>query len=203
MAIESTKLEAVTRKEFGKGASRRMRRDGNTPAVLYGHGEEPQHMGINSHDVFLATKGNANALVTVCLEGKDHLALVKDIQRNPLTRNIEHIDLLRVKRDEKVEVEVPVEVVGEPESGLIYTIDVLNVLVMAPAIDIPETIVADVEGLGDGERVTVADLKHADDVEVLLPADEIIVSVILPEVEASEEEADAEDEAKAEESAAE
>ncbi|MDY5132989.1 50S ribosomal protein L25/general stress protein Ctc [Actinotignum urinale] len=203
MAIESTKLEAVTRKEFGKGASRRMRRDGNTPAVLYGHGEEPQHMGINSHDVFLATKGNANALVTVCLEGEDHLALVKDIQRNPLTRNIEHIDLLRVKRDEKVEVEVPVEVVGEPESGLIYTIDVLNVLVMAPAIDIPETIVADVEGLGDGERVTVADLKHADDVEVLLPADEIIVSVILPEVEASEEEADAEDEAKAEESAAE
>ncbi|MDY5128669.1 50S ribosomal protein L25/general stress protein Ctc [Actinotignum urinale] len=203
MAIESTKLEAVTRKEFGKGASRRMRRDGNTPAVLYGHGEEPQHMGINSHDVFLATKGNANALVTVCLEGEDHLALVKDIQRNPLTRNIEHIDLLRVKRDEKVEVEVPVEVVGEPESGLIYTIDVLNVLVMAPAIDIPETIVADVEGLSDGERVTVADLKHADDVEVLLPADEIIVSVILPEVEASEEEADAEDEAKAEESAAE
>ncbi|MDY5131455.1 50S ribosomal protein L25/general stress protein Ctc, partial [Actinotignum timonense] len=176
--------------------------DGRVPAVLYGHGIEPVHVHLDAHDLFLAVKGNPNALVSLTIDGELTLALVKDIQRNPLSRSIEHVDFLRVKRDEKVEVEIPVVVVGEPAPGLINTLELLNILVSAPAIDIPESIEVNVEGLEDGARVTVADLKLPEDVEALVDGEEIVSLVMEPQVDKALEEADAAmAEAQAEEAA--
>ncbi|KMY23882.1 large subunit ribosomal protein L25 [Actinobaculum suis] len=194
MAMEQKSLTAQERQEFGKGASRRLRRDGQTPAVLYGHGAAPAHLTVDAHDLFLIVKDNPNALLSVTVEGSESgnlLALVKDIQRNPVTRRIIHVDLQRVTRDEKVEVEVPVEVVGESAPGTIHTIEFLNVQVSAPAIDIPDSVIANVEGMEDGSQITAADLQHADDVEVLLDPEEVVVSVMRPEVDLALEEADA------------
>lgn len=202
MAIDAAKLTAETRDEFGKGAARRLRRDGRVPAVLYGHGIEPVHVHLDAHDMFLAVKGNPNALVSLTIDGELSLALVKDIQRNPLSRSIEHVDFLRVKRDEKVEVEIPLVVVGEPAPGLINTLELLNILVSAPAIDIPESIEVNVEGLEDGARITVADLKLPEDVEALVDGEEIVSLVMEPQVDKALEEADAAmAEAQAEEAA--
>jgi len=140
------KIQVDRRQSFGKGASRQLRREGRTPAVVYGHGSEPVHISFDSHEIFLATKGQANPILTIALEGKEQLVLVKELQRNPLTRIIEHLDLLRVKQGEKVDVEVPVEVTGESFSGTIHTVELMHVLVKAPATAIPESIVVDVEG---------------------------------------------------------
>lgn len=116
------KLSAVARTNFGKGSARQLRRDGRVPAVVYGHGAEPVHFSVDAHELFLAIKGQANALLTVDLDGEDILALVKDIQRHPLSRQLVHADLLRVNKGEKVEVEVPVEIVGESAPGTMATL---------------------------------------------------------------------------------
>ncbi len=205
MAFEQKRLIGTERTEFGKGASRRLRRDGQTPAVLYGHGQDPIHVAVDAHELFLIVKDNPNAIINIVKDegaSSDLLELVKDIQRNPVTRRITHVDLQRVTRNEKVEVEVPVEVTGEPAPGMIYTIELMNVIVKAPVIDIPDSVVADVEGLNAGERVTVADLKVADDVEIVADAEEVAVMVTEPQVDTALEEADAAmAEAQAEESA--
>ena len=119
---ERTKLIAEARNSFGKGSSRQLRRAGRVPAVAYGHGTDPVHMSVDAHELFLAIKGQANALLDVELDGEKMLVLVKDIQRHPISRDYLHADLLRVKRGEKVQVEVPVEVIGEPAPGTIHTV---------------------------------------------------------------------------------
>ncbi len=187
---ESNKLSAFSRTNFGKGAARQLRRAGRIPAVVYGHGAEPVHLSFDEHDVFLATKGQANAVLTVDLEGEELLALVKDIQRNPLSRAIEHLDLLRVSRSEKVEVEIPVEVTGESASGTIHQVEVMQLLVKAPAVAIPENIVISVDGLEDGNHVTVADIAFPEDVECDLDPETIVVVISRPEVDRALEAAD-------------
>jgi ribosomal protein L25, Ctc-form len=174
------KIHVERRESFGKGASRQLRRDGRTPAVVYGHGSEPVHISFDSHEIFLATKGQANPILTISLEGKDQLVLVKELQRNPLSRIIEHLDLLRVAQGEKVEVEVPVEISGESFPGTIHTVELMHVLVKAPATAIPEAIVVDVEGRKDGENVTVADLTFPQGVEVETDPEAIVVVISTP-----------------------
>lgn len=174
------KIQVDRRQSFGKGASRQLRREGRTPAVVYGHGSDPVHISFDSHEIFLATKGQANPILTIALEGKEQLVLVKELQRNPLTRIIEHLDLLRVKQGEKVDVEVPVEVTGESFSGTIHTVELMHVLVKAPATAIPESIVVDVEGRKDGENVTVADLTFPQGVEVETDPEAIVVVISTP-----------------------
>ncbi|MDO5025055.1 MAG: 50S ribosomal protein L25/general stress protein Ctc [Trueperella sp.] len=193
--MEQNHLDAQLRKEFGKGASRRLRMDEKLPAVLYGHGEDPIHLELDYHDTFLIVRANPNALVHLGVEGDDHLALVKDVQRNPLTRRIVHLDLLRVKKDEKVEVEIPVIVEGEPAGDNIANLEILNLMVLAPAIAIPETINVSVDGLGDGDQIRVADIEFPEGVEPVAEADEVVVVVAepqeaeLPEPAAGEESA--------------
>lgn len=199
---------ASTRTEFGKGASRRLRAAGRTPAVVYGFGEAPAHIHFDAHDIFLEVRGNANALIKIDLDGKEQLALVKDIQRNPLSRIIEHIDLLRVKADQKVEVEVPVVVEGEPLGAAIATVDLLNVLLMAPATAIPEAITINVEGAEDGTIIRLADVEFPANVEAMEDPETTVVTIAVPTVEelpAAEEatEEAAEEPAAAEEEAAE
>ena len=116
-------LLAEERSEFGKGAARRARRAGKVPTVLYGHGEEPRHLDVPGHDLFLIVRGNKNALVELKIDGKSQLALVKDVQVHPVRRDILHADFQAVKAGEKVDVEVPVVVVGEPVPGTVHSLE--------------------------------------------------------------------------------
>ena len=177
------KLSAVARTNFGKGSARQLRRDGRVPAVVYGHGAEPVHFSVDAHELFLAIKGQANAVLTVDLNGDDILALVKDIQRHPLSRQLVHADLLRVKKGEKVEVEVPVELVGESAPGTMATLEILHLLVKAPATNIPEVIEVNVEGREEGAHVTVADIAFAGDVECEIDSEAVVVVVSAETVE--------------------
>ncbi|MCF2706743.1 50S ribosomal protein L25/general stress protein Ctc [Arcanobacterium haemolyticum] len=187
----STNISALARTTFGKGASRQLRRDGRTPAVVYGHGADPIHLSFDAHDIFLATKGVANALLTVDLEGEEVLALVKDIQRNPLSRIIEHVDLLRVVKGEKVDVEVPVEVIGESAAGTIHTVEHQHLMLKASATNLPEVIKVDITGREEGAHITVADIEFPEGSECELDPETIVVVIAAPEVDTALEEADA------------
>ncbi|HEU5044119.1 MAG TPA: 50S ribosomal protein L25, partial [Nocardioidaceae bacterium] len=113
--MSESKIQAEPRTEFGKGAARRIRRADKVPAVLYGHGTPPVHITLPGHETMLALKhGGVNALLTIVVEGKSQLALPKQVQRDPIKGFLEHLDLIVVKRGEKVTVEVPVHVVGDP-----------------------------------------------------------------------------------------
>src|SRR5699024_5731682 len=151
-------LAATVRTEFGKGAARRTRRAGLIPAVLYGHGEDPVHLSLPGHETFLALKDNPNALLTLKVDGESQLALSKDVQRDPVRRTIDHVDLVQVRRGEKVSVDVPVHIEGESAPDTIHTVELQTVRVAAEATNIPEYITVDIEGLEDGTSVRVADL---------------------------------------------
>ena len=119
-------LSAVVRTSFGKGAARKIRANDQIPAVIYGHGTDPQHVTLPGHETMLITR-RANAVITLDIEGTNQLALVKDIQRDPVKQTIEHIDLIVVRRGEKVTVQVPVHVEGESAPGTIHVVE-LNVV---------------------------------------------------------------------------
>ena len=114
--MSEVKLTAEARTEFGKGAARRLRRAHKVPAVLYGHGTAPVHVALPGHDTMLALK-HSNALLSVDLDGTATLALPKDVQRDPLRGFIEHVDLIIVRRGERVIVDVPLHVVGDARPG--------------------------------------------------------------------------------------
>lgn len=190
-------INAEERENFGKGAARKLRAAGRTPAVIYGLGKDPHHVTFDAHQIYMEVRSNANAVFTIAINGKKQLALVKDIQVNPISRIIEHIDLLRVKADQKVEVEVPLEVKGEPKGGAIATLEIMHLLVEAPATDIPEAIEIDVDGLEDGTVVRVSDLKLPAGVTTAVDPEENVVIVAVPKAEELPE-AEAADEAAAE-----
>ena len=119
---EDNKVVADQRETFGKGAARKIRAVGKIPAVLYGHGTDPQHVTLPAHQVGLLIR-KANAVLDLQIDGKSQLALVKDVQKDPVRQIIEHIDLIVIKRGEKVQVEVPVHVEGEPFAGTIADLD--------------------------------------------------------------------------------
>lgn len=205
------KIAGTKRTEFGKGAARRARRAGLIPAVVYSADTEPMHLDLPGHEVFLAVKGNPNALLTLLVDGDDQLALVKDIQRHPVRRDILHVDLLAVKRGEKVDVEVPLTLVGESAPGTVVNQEYFTVLVSAPATSIPESLELSVEGLEEGATVTIAELTLPKNVTCDLEEEIILASVVIPEEipepvegeEAAEGEEAEEEEAEAEEEAAE
>lgn len=193
--MAANKLVATTRTEFGKGAARRVRRDGQIPAVLYGHGTEPRHITFPGHEVFLIVRHSRNALLEIEIEGDTELALVKDVQVNPVIRQIEHLDLVLVKRGEKVTVNVPITVTGEPAPGTVASSELFELEVLAPAIAIPETIEVDVEGLEDGTILRVADLKLPEDVTTEVDPESAVVVVAVPAVveEPTDEDGEAEE----------
>ncbi|CRH65347.1 50S ribosomal protein L25 [Chlamydia trachomatis] len=189
-------LVATTRTEFGKGAARRARRAQMVPGVVYGHGETT-HLDLPEHDLFLIVRGNKNALVELKIDGKSQLALVKDVQRHPVKRNLLHVDFLAVKAGEKVDVEVAIVVVGEAAPGTTHNVEEHTVTVKAPATDIPESIEVDVTGLEAGTVVRVSDLVLPANVECELDAEQDVV--IISELTAeAEEEAPAAEEGDAE-----
>ncbi len=194
-----TKVIAETRENFGKGFARRLRANGQIPAVIYGHGTTPVHVALPGHQVSLLVR-RANAVLELELDGKQQLTLVKDVQKDPVRQIIEHIDLLVVKKGEKVTVDVPVVVVGEPAPGTIANLDAVSVTLEVEATHIPEHVELDVEGLEDGTHVTAADLKLPKGAALATDPETLIVAVSVPAAAIAEADAiEAADEAAAEE----
>src|SRR5688572_3298665 len=145
--MSETRLQAESRTEFGKGAARRIRRADKVPAVLYGHGTDPVHLSLPGHDTMLALKhGGANALLTLTFEGKEQLALPKQVQRDPIKGFLEHIDLILVRKGEKVTVEIPIHLEGDPKPDALIVTEMSTITVEAEATHIPEYVVVSVEG---------------------------------------------------------
>ncbi|WP_460005759.1 50S ribosomal protein L25/general stress protein Ctc [Microbacterium xylanilyticum] len=198
MMTEDNKVVAELRTSFGKGFARRLRAAGQIPAVIYGHGTEPVHVALPGHQVALLIR-RANALLELDIAGKSQLALVKDVQKDPVHQIIEHIDLLVVKKGEKVAVELPVVLVGEPFAGTIANLDATHLSVEAEATHIPEHVEVSVEGLEDGARITAADVTLPKGVSLVADPETLVVAVSVPAAAiAAEEEIAAADEAVAE-----
>lgn len=191
---ETQKLQAQPRTDFGKGAARQARRDGLIPAVVYGHGSEPAHVLLPGKATTLAVR-TANAVLSLDVDGQEKLVLVKDIQRHPLRQTVDHLDLLIVRRGEKVNVEVAVHTEGEVFSGLALNLDVPNVALVADALRVPESIVVDVEGMKEG-HVTAADLKLPAGSELDVDPETVIITVAEPQEQDLPEPEDAEGEAE-------
>jgi large subunit ribosomal protein L25 len=156
--VSDIKIAAELRTEFGKGAARRLRRADQVPAVLYGHGTDPLHLALPGHETMLALK-NPNALLTIEVDGKkDELALPKHVQRHPLRGFIEHVDLILVRRGEKVTVDIPVHVVGEAESGTLVNVENPTISLEAEATHLPEYVEVSIEGLEAGSQILAKDL---------------------------------------------
>ena len=152
------KLEAQSRTEFGKGAARRTRRAGLVPAVIYGHGGDPIHISLPGHATLLALR-TANALLTITIDGgKSQLALPKQVQRDPITGFLDHVDLIIVKKGEKVTVEVPLVVTGTVKDDRILVMDQQTITLEVAATNIPAQIEIEASELEIGDQVTAADL---------------------------------------------
>ncbi|WP_029430861.1 50S ribosomal protein L25/general stress protein Ctc [Blastococcus sp. URHD0036] len=163
------RLVAEARTEFGKGSARRTRRAGRIPAVLYGHGQDVVHLSLPAREfAAILRNGGGNALIRIDLEGTEHLALTKAVQRDPLTRQHEHVDLLTVRRGEKTTVEVPIVIVGEPGVDAIPNHQMNAVSIEADATRLPDSIEVDVTGRTAGQNITAGDL--------VLPAGSTLVS---------------------------
>ncbi|MGN6742679.1 MAG: 50S ribosomal protein L25/general stress protein Ctc [Amnibacterium sp.] len=152
------KISAERRETFGKGAARKLRAAGRIPAVVYGHGTDPVHISLPGHETALIIR-RANAVLDLDIAGTSQLALVKDVQKDPVRQIIEHVDLLVVRSGEKVQVEVPVHVEGESAPGTIATLDAQTLLLDVEATHIPERVVIDIDDLPEGTHITAADVK--------------------------------------------
>ncbi len=196
MAAE--KITAEKRTEFGKGAARRIRRADKIPAVVYGHGNDPIHLTLPGHDTMMALKhGGANALLELDIDGKEQLALAREVQVDPVRRVLEHIDFVAVRKGEKVTVDVPVHVVGEAVSETLVVTENSTVQVEAEATNIPEFIEVSVEGAEVGTQIHASDLDLPEGTTLLVDPETLVVNVTQAqsaeqlEAELSEAEAEA------------
>ncbi|NQX25528.1 50S ribosomal protein L25 [Curtobacterium sp. MCLR17_039] len=189
-----TKLAAEVRTKFGKGAARKLRAADKIPAVVYGHGTEPMHISLPGHETMLLVR-TANAVVDLDIDGAAQLALVKDVQRDPVRQIIEHIDLVVLRRGEKVTVDVPVVVEGESFSGTIHVQDLNTISLLVLATDIPEHVSVNVEGLEDGVQIHASQLELPEGAELETDPEALVVAIVTPRGTADD---DAADEASAE-----
>jgi large subunit ribosomal protein L25 len=181
MAKTSTanNLVAQVRKETGKGASRRARRNGKVPAVLYGHGSDPQHLELDAHDFAAVLRhSGTNAVLTLDIDGKEQLALTKALEIHPIRRNIQHADLLVVRRGEKVTVEVNVIVEGEAASGTLVTQDTSTIEIEADALSIPQQLTVSVEGAEIGTQFTAGMITLPSGVTLISDPEMLVVNVV-------------------------
>ena len=176
---EDTKVHAELRENFGKGFARRLRAAGKIPAVIYGHGTSPVHVALPGHQVALLIR-RANAVLELDLGGTEQLTLVKDVQKDPVHQIIEHIDLLVVTKGEKIQVDVPILVVGESAPGTIANLDATSIALEVEATHIPQHIELSVEGLEDGTHITAADLTLPRGATLVADPETLIVGVSVP-----------------------
>ncbi|EGR96730.1 50S ribosomal protein L25/general stress protein Ctc [Cutibacterium namnetense] len=181
-------LKAEQRTEFGKGAARRIRRDDKVPAVMYGHDHDPIHVTLEGHATLLALR-TENPLLSIEIEGqKPILALPKDVQRDVLKGFVRHVDLLSVRRGEKVDVNVALRIVGESAPGAIAMTEFNEIEVQADLLNIPEAIEIDVTDLEAGTTIYLGDLKLPEGTSLLGDAEDVAATVAFPETEPVEDE---------------
>ena len=170
------KLVAESRTQFGKGAARKIRRDHKIPAVLYGHGTAPVHITLPGHDTMMALK-SANALLSIELDGDSQLALAKDVQRDAIKPVIEHIDLVIVRKGEKVTVDVAVHLEGEAAPETVVTLDNNSLQLEVLATNIPENVVVSVEGLTAGTQILAGAVGLPEGATLISDEDALVVNV--------------------------
>ena len=176
----ANRLTASVRTETGKGASRRARRDGKIPAVLYGHGADPQHVNLPAREFAAVLRGSGtNAVLTLEIDGTEQLALTKALDIHPIRRNIQHADLLVVRRGEKVRVEVTVAVQGDAAPGTLVTQDANAIEIEAEALSIPEQLTVSVEGAEEGTQITAGQVTLPAGVTLVSDPDMLVVNVVI------------------------
>lgn len=188
--MSEVKLVATTRTDFGKGAARRTRRAGRIPAVLYGHGSDPLHVSLPGHETFLALK-QANALFAIEIDGETTLAITKDVQREPVKNVIEHVDLLIVTKGEKVDVEIPVIVVGESYPGTIHIVELQTLELQAEATNLPRRIEISIEGLVAGDLITAGAIALPAGATLITDPESVVLTISAPQSSAADIAADA------------
>ena len=197
---DENKLVAEVRTTFGKGAARRIRATGKIPAVIYGHGTDPQHVTLPNHEVSLILR-KANAVLDLDINGKSQLALVKDVQKDPVKQIIEHLDLVIVRKGEKVTIDIPVHLEGEAEPGTQVLQDANTLSIEAEATNIPERLTVSIEGLGEGTQIHASDVKLPEGSTLISDPETLVVGITgaqAADLGESEVEAETEGEAGAE-----
>ena len=175
----TNKLSVEVRTRTGKGASRQARREGKVPAVLYGHGAEPQHLELNAREFAAVLRNSgANAVLSLDMGGAEQLALTKAITVHPVKRTLTHLDLIIVRRGEKVNVEVPVHVEGEAASGTLVTQDATTIEIEAEALSIPESLTVSVEGVEEGTQILAGDVTLPAGVLLISDPEMLVVNVV-------------------------
>lgn len=181
------KFDAEIRNDFGKGAARKLRAAGKTPAVIYGHGNATRHISLPAKQTMLALR-TKNAILELKIDGKSELVLVKSAQKEPVKQEIEHVDLIEVKKGEKVHVEVPVHIIGEPMGGTVIDVAHSTVALEAEATNIPDYVELHINKENPaGHHYTVADLIVPANVSLELAAEEDIAVVTETRAAAVEE----------------
>jgi large subunit ribosomal protein L25 len=177
-AVSEVRLSAETRTEFGKGGARRTRRAGKVPAVIYGHGADPRHVALPARELAAAIRhGGSNVLLTLDLDGGEQLAIPKSIQRHPIKGYFEHVDLLAVRRGEKVTIDLPVTVTGEVVSGGLVNQEHTTVSVEAEATHLPSGVEVNIEGREIGTQITAGDLDLPRGTSLVTPAETAVVII--------------------------
>lgn len=191
--MSEVRLTVEPRTEFGKGAARRTRRAGKIPAVLYGHGSDPRHLSLPSLEFArIVREHGANAVITLDVENSTELALTKTVVVHPLRNYIEHVDLLVVKRGEKIAVDVKIVLTGTPDASTLVNQDVDTIQIEVDALNIPETIEVSIEGLEAGTQILASQVELPAGSTLVTDADHLIVAVNEAPTEASMEAGDAE-----------
>ncbi|KAA2252905.1 50S ribosomal protein L25/general stress protein Ctc [Solihabitans fulvus] len=199
--MSEVRLAAEPRTEFGKGAARRTRRAGKIPAVLYGHGSDPKHLALPALEFARVVREHGqNAVLTLDFDSSGtELALTKTVTTHPIKNYIEHVDLLLVKRGEKVTVEVPVVLTGESDSGTLVTQDLSTLLIEVEALHIPEQVEVSVEGVEAGTQVLAGAVTLPAGATLVTDAEALVVAINAAptaaqlEGDSSDEQADAGD----------
>ncbi|MFD8499338.1 50S ribosomal protein L25/general stress protein Ctc [Amycolatopsis sp. NPDC059657] len=191
--MSEVRLTVEPRTEFGKGAARRTRRAGKIPAVLYGHGSDPRHLSLPSLEFArIVREHGANAVITLDVENSTELALTKTVVVHPLRNYIEHVDLLVVKRGEKIAVDVKIVLTGTPGASTLVNQDVDTIQIEVDALNIPETIEVSIEGLEAGTQILASQVELPEGSTLVTDPDHLIVAVNEAPTEASMEAGDAE-----------
>jgi len=175
--VSEVRLTAETRTEFGKGASRRDRRAGKVPAVLYGHGTDPRHVNLVHREFGRAIKGGANTVLTLALESGDELALPKVVVRHPLRDYYEHVDLILVRRGEKVTVDIQVQIVGDAAAGTLVLSDTTTISVEVDALAIPDSIEVSIAGLEAGSQILAGQIELPEGSVLITDPEALVVAV--------------------------
>jgi len=193
--VPEVRIQAEPRTEFGKGASRRTRRAGRVPAVMYGHGAENRHFTLPEHELMIALK-TPNVLIRIEGVGKSALALPKSVQRHPIKGEIEHVDLIEIRRGEKVTVQIPVRVSGTVFPGGLLDQQLVQIAVEAEATHLPDGVDVDVEGMEIGTAVHAKDIALPSGSTLATDPDALVLHVTaMPTVDLGEAEAEGEAEA--------